>query len=226
MKKLVLTSAIALALTGAAFAQGTVNWVTLSPAALTFTTNTTTSSYLSSSGVGSLQNGTTGLTTAVAGSFYYELLYNTAGTAQSAPTTLAGLQGWADAGVEAENNAGSAGKTTTINSSTDATVPFTGTESIMLVGWSANLGTTWSAALSALENKTWSGVALFGETSTGYIAPFAAGTSPGATLFGPSTGEIDSLNTPLYEVATPEPTTLALSALGGLSLLAFRRKKA
>ena len=37
---------------------------------------------------------------------------------------------------------------------------------------------------------------------------------------------IDSLNTQLYFIIpVPEPGTMALAALGGLSLLAFRRKK-
>ena len=41
MKKLVLTIVCALAMTGAAFAQGTVNWGVISPAAMTVQTNST-----------------------------------------------------------------------------------------------------------------------------------------------------------------------------------------
>jgi hypothetical protein len=36
---------------------------------------------------------------------------------------------------------------------------------------------------------------------------------------------IQSLLTPLYLVPVPEPTTLALAGLGGLSLLLFRRQR-
>jgi hypothetical protein len=97
----------------------------------------------------------------------------------------------------------------------------------MLVGWSANLGSTWSAALANLNaGSGWTGVAEFGESAVGTITPDPVGSSPGTAVFG-NPGINSSTLTPLDAVTTvPEPTTLALSALGGLSLLAFRRKKA
>jgi hypothetical protein len=70
---------------------------------------------------------------------------------------------------------------------------------------------------------------FFGVSTTGFIA---AGSSSiaGATVFAtaPVSGTgtpIFSLNTPLYLVPVPEPTTLALAGLGGLSLLLFRRQR-
>ena len=53
--------------------------------------------------------------------------------------------------------------------------------------------------------------------------------NPGATVFGTAASAqglpIFSLLTPLYLVPVPEPTTLALAGLGGLSLLLFRRQR-
>jgi len=71
------------------------------------------------------------------------------------------------------------------------------------------------------------GNAFFGVTSagTGYNPNNA---SPGATPFGTGGSLINSPNTQLYllQVApTPEPGTMALAALGGASLLLFRRRK-
>jgi hypothetical protein len=225
MKKLVLTSAFALAITGAAFAQGTIEWNSMSPADFTAQTNSTTSSYLSTGGVAALQGGTVGSTVAAAGAFYYELLDTTAGTA--APATKSALQAWSDTGLEGQNNAASVGRAVVIGSTPDATVGPAVSTAFMVVGWSSNLGTTWSAAEALLiAGSGWTGTAFFGETPVATITPAPSGTSPGAVMFGPSP-EIVSLNTPLYEVtSTPEPTTIALGVMGGLSLLALRRKKA
>jgi hypothetical protein len=225
MKKLVLTSVCAVAVSGVAFAQGTALWSTISPSGFTSATNSTLSSYMSPGGVAALQGGTIGATTAAVGAFYYELLYSP--TTATAPTTKAGLQAWDDTGLEAEDNSASAGRVVVLNSSPDATVPFTGATDIMMVGWSSALGSTWSAAEALLVAGTAPVGSSFGESTVALYTPNASGVSPGATVFGTSPGEIDSLATPLYTVtSTPEPTTIALGVMGGLSLLALRRKKA
>jgi hypothetical protein len=235
MKKLILTSACVLAAAGAAFAQGSVQWSSISFSDFTAQTNTTVSSYLS--GSKALTGGTIGNTVgASAGSFYYELLYTASGTA--APTTLAGLDNWSDSGLEGESATSStAGRAQVLpsQSSTGVNGPAgfgnaAGTLSIdvILVGWSANLGTTWSAASTVLNSPSALasvvGLPLFGQSSIGVIEPDPSGTIPGAAIFGAP--GIVSLLTPLYPVVVPEPTTLALGAMGVASLLALRRKKA
>jgi hypothetical protein len=234
MKKLVLTSACALAMTGASFAQGTVNWGSISPAGLTFETNTTVLSYLSSPTASLPASQAIGATSAVAGTYYFELLYQAGGTQATPdadPTTLTGLNAWADSGISAINSTVSAGKVLppaanetalTVSGSTSG-----GSYSFMVVGWSSNLGTTWSAVSQLLNtvNPTIPVGALFGESSTAFAA---LGTgNPGAVLVGTAAGEIKSLLTPLEPVVSaPEPTTIALGVMGAASLLAFRRKKA
>jgi hypothetical protein len=115
------------------------------------------------------------------------------------------------------------------------------TNNLVLVGWSATLGTSWvqvsnECVLASANPNHYFTIAgdqqnqilcFFGESTFGYLKPNSA--TPGATIFGTSAGAnglpILSLNTQLYEVPIPEPVTFALVGLGGLSLLLFRRRK-
>jgi len=224
MKKLILTSACVLAVTGAALAQGTVQWTTISFSAFTGATNTTISSFLSVGGSAGLSGGTSGPTVgSAAGSFYYELLYNTAGSVD--PTSLTTLDSWSDTGLEADNSSfANGGRVQSLNQNVAAVMPFSTTQDIIMVGWSANLGTTWTAVSAVLNSGNIPTGSFFGETPVGTLTPFAAGTNPGQNPFGAP--GIVSLNTPLEPITTPEPTTIALGVMGAASLLAFRRKKA
>src|SRR5208283_4817812 len=110
MKKLTLTSVCALAMTGAAFAQGEqVAWNVISPAAMTAQSNNSISPLFGGPG-GGASNGAIPTT---AGAFYFELLYNTAFTgSRIAEPSLVDLTdgSWIDTGLEAENSTTSAGK--------------------------------------------------------------------------------------------------------------------
>jgi hypothetical protein len=91
--------------------------------------------------------------------------------------------------------------------------------SIALVGWSANEGTTWSTVSAELQSGIWNTTGNFGfEVASVSPNNGAPGNTPTA-IFGNST-------LVLYAVPTPEPTTLALAGLGGLSMLFLRRRKA
>ncbi len=62
------------------------------------------------------------------------------------------------------------------------------TDSIVLVGWSADLGTSWGTVSNELANGSYQTVlagqqGFFGVSTTGYTTTFDTSTSPGATLF-------------------------------------------
>jgi hypothetical protein len=177
--------------------------------------------------------------------YYFELLYNTnfAGSQVPTPdyTTLFGGT-WLDTGLIATNG-NNAGRIVMMNPNNYAVVPWDRgtTNHIMLVGWSANLGTSWLQVSNELAN--WnagysgiiSGAAFFGESATGYITP---NDSPalGAVLFN---SEPTANGLPIYNPSSspmqlyiltdsipgPEPSTLALAGLGALTLLLLRRRK-
>jgi hypothetical protein len=231
MKKIVLTSICTLALAGGAFAQGTVNFATFIPTYITGQTNST--AFSSFFGGGATGSGTVGVTATTANGFYYELLWTASGA--SAPTTLTQLSTWTDSTYYAKNG-GTAGTLQAGNGNAGtaiATLAPATTGSFLLAGWSANLGTNWSSVSTLLNNwaansGTVVGNAYFGISHVGQVTPAGTG-SPGVNLFGTvASGLINSPATQLYLLpvaAVPEPGTLALAALGGASLLLFRRRK-
>lgn len=242
MKKLVLTSICTVAVAAGALAQGTVNW-SINPGDYSAQTNTQTYSPLTgggSTGGGAIGRPLGGSGTGT-GAYYIELLTEAytgnggtvaGGGTVAQPTTFAQLAGWSDTGLGGTNSPTS-GAGVTIGGSTQAIAAnWAGgtTQSVMVVEWSANLGTTFANALATMEAGSWTGNAFFGESNTGYLL---SGTgNPGVTPFAGSQGNITagipifSQNTQLYLLApVPEPSTIAMAAFGGLSLLALRRKK-
>ena len=150
---------------------------------------------------------------------------------------MAALSTWSDAGLTATNNTTTAGRLVAVNPNVGSQVSWSPgtTNYIILVGWSANLGTSWSAAQTALNTPATLAAlttpAYFGISAVGAITTLSTLTSPGANVFGAATAQgtpiNGSLNTQLYLVPTtpvPEPGTMALAALGGASLLLFRRR--
>jgi hypothetical protein len=234
MKKILTTLAVS-GLTMVAFAQGTVNWFGVAGSFIGSTNSTVYSSF-SPTKAGQATAGdalvqgtgnTAGNTTTL---YYYELLVSS--TAVSAPTTLTSLSSWSDTGLEAQNGAGSNGRILQLNASQNATAnnwAVGSTMNIDLVGWSANLGTTYSAFLTSLQNWATTPIvnAFVGASSMGTMT--IQNANPGITVFGGGAGNINnqSGNAMVMEplATVPEPGTMALAALGGASMLLFRRKK-
>jgi len=251
MNKLILTALATSALSVSAFAQGTVSWAASGSFLAAQTNGSTYSSFSSVNPNGSTGAGSTGLTlgdtTANAATlgyngYYYELLVSS--TASSAPTTFAGLGAWSDTTLSATNSLasngrivetglGGAGGVTGNTQATASNWAASTTENFILVGWSANLGTTWSQALADAQSSAFlsglSSAAYWGVSTVGSLA--SASGNPGTTLFGTGAGQInDPSATPmnlevLGTAPIPEPTTMALAAIGGASLLLFRRRK-
>jgi len=236
-KQSALTIVCALAVTGAALAQGTLNWNTFG---LGFSAQTNATQFSPVFGGWPSGSGTIGNTAqAISGlTYYYELLYNTSFTGSQAPNpyydTLFGGT-WLDTGLTA-TNANLPGTARAVNPSATAAVPWADgvTNNIMMVGWSANLGTSWTVVSNLLANwpvefSTVQGLAFFGESATGYLTPNPASADSGALVFagGATTNglPIFSPNTQLYLLPTPEPCTIVLAGLGGLSVWLFRRRK-
>ena len=233
MKKTLATIVSALAFVGAAYSQGNIRWDTIPFNAMTAQTNAVSYSPLFGGGAA---GGTQGVTASAGGGFYYALLYTAySGSLAAQPGSLGSLSSWQETGATATNSTAVAGRLTPIGANAGFAVPWSPgvTNSIMLVGWSSNLGTTWTTALATLQSASALGNvvgnAFFGMSATGYITTLSTSTSPGSTVFGTAATAqglpINSLLTPLYLVPVPEPSTLVLAGLGGLSLLAFRRKK-
>jgi len=108
----------------------------------------------------------------------------------------------------------------------------------MIVGWSSNEGTTWGSLSNSIAGGNFAVTGAgswFGETAVAFNSA-GGGTTPQqvVNLWLPSTATgitgsgLNGANPQLIltPIITPEPTTLALAGLGGLSMLFLRRRKA
>jgi hypothetical protein len=220
-----------LALANAVRAQGTVNWSSINFSGITAQTNSTQFYNDGSSGggaVGATAPSTSGLV------YYFELLYNTSftGSQIASPNYFGLFNGtWLDTGLGATNSQ-TAGRLAPVNPNSAAVVPWANgiTNNIMLVGWSAALGTSWPSVSNLLANWNTFGSgsvfepSYFGVSTTGYLNP--GNGNPGVQVFGTSATTsglpINSPDMQLFTMPitiTPEPSTIALAGLSGLCLL-------
>jgi hypothetical protein len=169
--------------------------------------------------------------------YYFELLYsgNLAASTAGDVTLTGNLAQWMDSGVfGSSQSALSAGK---INSGSSVaangwTVPAGATydneRAVDVIGWSGNYGTTYAQFLNSLSLS----LATVGPGYYGFATGlnYAGGGSfdlPAVEMWVNMTAQpgVGLSNGIVLYAVMPEPGTLALAGLGGLSLLAFRRKK-
>jgi len=247
MKKTIAILTIVGSIAAASYAQGTFQWSAPSTALVGQTNTTSYSSFEASSGNPSPSGGP-GLASG-SGTFplYYALL--TSSGLNTAPTSVSQFSGtlstaWLFTGLMMTNTIANNGRMTPLGASGTG-VATTGnwlggsTQNALMVGWSANLGTTWAAALANLQNWAANSAGIVGTAFFGISTSLAIGVTPGTAdpgtvIIGPGSSQaIDgSVATgspvvlrPLAVSTIPEPGTMALAGLGGLSLLLFRRKK-
>jgi hypothetical protein len=211
MKKILTILALAGSVT-LGYSQGLVTFSTISG---TYAMSTNS---MPSPGIG----GVVGKAGTAANGYYYALLTQTYTGAASSTINANPLTGWTFSGAMATNSpaiaGGVAGGTATIAGWTPGT-----TEYVEVVGWSANLGTTWAQVSSELQSGNWTASGFFGNSVVGDIASGGAGSPAGPSnpLFTPT-----GIGSGFEMFATvPEPTTVALIGLGGLGLAMIRRRK-
>ena len=220
MKKIVITMALT-ALVGTSYGQG---FVTVAGTMQSSTNNTSITSAWTGgtlAGGGALGNVASGQ------SYRMALLSSTAGS------PVLNLYGdatlgtdWLYTGLLGANNT-FAGRMT-IGSGL-ATAAGTGTIGVsqnwLLVAWSTSLGTTWAGVASQLAAGDFNNVAGFiGWSAVGVGAASAAAPAPALSVQFTS-GSIIPAGFSLLATPVPEPSTMALAGLAGLSLLLFRRRK-
>jgi len=240
MKKLALASIVALTGTMLVHGQGTIS---LNEGKNVVITNGT------SIGEGS------GVAYAGNSSYYYEVLDMTSaswnslsGAQQAGAVNLlanpSDVSLWTDSGISGLNTgaltaggiAGAGGATGISAANWQAPTGSAygsgaGYDYYIVVGWSANLGTTWTAVTTALTQAAPAN-AWFGSTAALYNYA-GAGSLPAPNVFSPSsyTGLAGSgagttpTNPLLILTPVPEPAALALAGLGGISMLFLRRRK-
>ncbi|MGA3284794.1 MAG: PEP-CTERM sorting domain-containing protein [Verrucomicrobiota bacterium] len=232
MKKLVLTAIALVAGATLGYSQGNIILV-----------NSVSTFYISTNGT-SIGLGT-GVAYGPSTSYYYEVLDSTvvvASTGNQLLFNLANQALWQDSGVSGDSN-NSLKKGGIADSPNPVSAAHWGaptgndyttgpTDYYIVVGWSANLGTTWAIAEANLNNNSWQSLSTtpwFGTSAVAYQEA-GGGTDalPAVSVWGsPAQSGLAGagLTTGFQLLPVPEPSTMVLAGLGGLSLLLFRRRK-
>lgn len=152
---------------------------------------------------------------------------------------------WTDSGVTGVNagsltaggikGLGGAVGSTAANWAAPTSVPYSsasGYDYYIVVGWSADMGTGWATLSSEMSNGALPSGGWFGETVVMYnyagggsVDLYAPNVFAPSSFTGLSGSGYDGSNPALTLLPVPEPTTLALAGLGGVSMLFLRRRK-
>ena len=187
----------------------------------------------------SIENSVTaGLTSGGLGGYYYALLYDTAGSATVGGSTAAisGKTGatyafsdsnWHFSANYATNTA-TAGRLNSTTGDAQFNTVVNGvaggsSAQFVVIGWSANIGSTLAALQAWYANPTFTG--WIGESIVGGSVATGAGLGFPPGLFGKSTGNITGFTLGEVPVTVPEPATIALIGIGSLGLAMIRRRK-
>jgi len=216
MKKIITIAALVALGTAASYSQGLIS-ISLTTAKIS--TNTTAN-------VTGVVDGN--------GAFAFELLYANVGMSASATNISlpSNLALWTDSTVGGVNGFGLNRGKLTAGGSVSASgwvapgVSYDNARNFIIVGWSTTLGSTWANVVNLINGAgldSVAGVNFFGTTT------LSTGFAGGGSVPLPAVNEwanVASGTLVLQQVVpTPEPGTIALAGLGGLSLLALRRKK-
>ena len=222
MKKLIILAATVIAAVSTQ-AQGLVNFNNSAAAGSKISTNSVAG------------GATSGLTGGAAGSFYYALFFSTTATtvngSASAVVPSSGSTGsyaWTDGswtlGAYA-TNAATVGRISGNSTQVISGVNGGGTARFVVVGWSANLGSTIAAAQASLLAGNYVGTAFLGQSVVSPLLTLGDGGLITVPTIVAASGAVTGFTLGVVPAAVPEPGTMALAALGGASLLLVRRKK-
>jgi hypothetical protein len=130
---------------------------------------------------------------------------------------------WLDTGLLGHNNT-FAGRLVIGAGLQANNAPVGNVQNWILVAWSSNLGDSWASVSSQLASGNFNNITGYiGWSSVGSAAAAAAAPTQPTVITG--TGGVITSGFSLLATPVPEPATMALAALGGASLLLFRRRK-
>jgi len=226
MKKVITTIAAA-GFAASVFAQGYVN---MGNGGTTAVSTNGTVYYGGGGAIGTTTGLQSGSGAAPQGYYYALFAQSYSGSGPTAAVNIQNLAGggWSFTGAYGTNSLAAGRETGGIDEPTSQNAAAGADLQYIVLGWSSteSAGPNVATILSSLTTGNWANPnGVVGVSSVGIVASLAG--SPPATassLFGTSPGITSGF---VLDGVTPvpEPATMALAAIGGASLLLFRRKK-